>query len=660
MKSIKEITLDINKKNRVTLTAKQGDINSRFIIFNLTDDYKQVDLTGKMVRVYADKIDGTVIFNDLTIVDAGAGKCELELTTQMLCYAGELPMELLIMEGESKLSTIPFMLNVIASINKEEAIVSTNEFSALVNALGEVQNIDNKFTAVNAQLDDITQHSAGLMAQITLADDDGNTIVWETLKPLLDSKGAVATICIPSNVVGDSTHMNATQLKSLEEQGWEIASHTKSHCNLSQLSLSEAEVELKDSKIALESMGLKIDTIVYPSGAPGDDEHKELAKKYYKIGVLAGQGNNSSKVASTPIHAHYLPRVPITTYMSQGEDNLQYFKTIIDDAISNKKWIILMSHVNSATAEHMQLLSDVIDYANSVKIPFVTVRDGFERFKNIIEGGKYSIGNKTEPYFVYSPNMRLYNNLGEIKGIVNEGDNLYYTNPPSYFDTGKVYYSYISSGVAQANGLPQRYAGILKIEKFRDFALKTYIIDSPYYPNIYTCGSNASNDTWDKFKRVNQNYPRTTSQLDTLPTEGLSSGDMFFNETLGMPVWRNRTNNGWIRLSETVDEVLSFSSGFSSGTIASQIRKNNKVVSLIISIKNDNGNFANGILTKVATLPIAFKPKSSIVTNCTFSTLEYDYDSTGYLNINSLGEIQVNAKVDNMKYAHINITYIVD
>ena len=138
----KIIKLDINNKMYETITAKQGDTESRFLLFHLFDASLPFDLTEKSVRVYGIKPDGTKIFNDLVINDAKKGYCTLELTNQMLSVAGLVKLELVIYKGSKKLSSIPFVLNVISSLNSEDAIVSTNEFTALMNGLAALSEYD--------------------------------------------------------------------------------------------------------------------------------------------------------------------------------------------------------------------------------------------------------------------------------------------------------------------------------------------------------------------------------------------------------------------------------------------------------------------------------------------------------------------------------------
>ena len=139
----KVVNVNLHQPIYERLTAKQGDIASRYLLFHLLDGDKPFDLTGKSVRVYAIKPDKTEIFNDLTINDASKGYCTLELTSQCLASAGVVKMELYISESGKVLTSIPFELDVIACINTANGVASTNEFSALEVALGSLQDYYN-------------------------------------------------------------------------------------------------------------------------------------------------------------------------------------------------------------------------------------------------------------------------------------------------------------------------------------------------------------------------------------------------------------------------------------------------------------------------------------------------------------------------------------
>ena len=139
----KIIKFDINKNLYNTLIAKQGDTKSRFLLFNLLDGSKPFSLENRSVRVYAVKPDRTEVFNDLIITDAAKGYCILELTTQMLAVAGTVKLELMVIEEDKKLTSSIFYMDVKASINSEKAVVSTNEFGALLTALSSLNEYDN-------------------------------------------------------------------------------------------------------------------------------------------------------------------------------------------------------------------------------------------------------------------------------------------------------------------------------------------------------------------------------------------------------------------------------------------------------------------------------------------------------------------------------------
>lgn len=173
----KVINLDINDKLYDTITAKQGDLKSRFLKFILTDSYSgrgALDLEGINVRAYASRPDGKVSYLDLEINDAAKGECTLELTNQMLAIAGKVKMELLLYKGDAKYSSIPFVLNVIGSVNNDKAIESSNEFGALTRALDKVNSIDDKFDDLGSQLDTIISYEDAEDSTIELP-SDGNS-----------------------------------------------------------------------------------------------------------------------------------------------------------------------------------------------------------------------------------------------------------------------------------------------------------------------------------------------------------------------------------------------------------------------------------------------------------------------------------------------------
>lgn len=151
----KIIKLDINRRFYDKIVAKQDDTGSRFLLFQLLDGAVPFNLTDRSVRVYGVKPDGSVVFNDLTVTHSTTGFCLLELTNQMLAIAGTVKLELMITEGDKKLTSIPFEMEVIKKINSNAAVESSNEFGALLTALKEIDQWNREFADKSGKLEEL-------------------------------------------------------------------------------------------------------------------------------------------------------------------------------------------------------------------------------------------------------------------------------------------------------------------------------------------------------------------------------------------------------------------------------------------------------------------------------------------------------------------------
>lgn len=198
----KTIKFDLNKyKLYEKIKAKQGDTKSRFLLFQLLDGSIPFNLTNRSVRAYMVKPDGKEIFNDLIINNYSLGYCTLELTNQVLAVSGTVKIELMVTEEDKKLTSSVFELEVVKSINSEKSIVSTNEFTALLNGLASLSEYDNyknsvksmeinkadkakveeKFGEVYEQLEHIENKIVELKA-----DKTGQTDISEILKTCIE------------------------------------------------------------------------------------------------------------------------------------------------------------------------------------------------------------------------------------------------------------------------------------------------------------------------------------------------------------------------------------------------------------------------------------------------------------------------------------------
>lgn len=156
-------TIDFTRVSKIpkfNVSVKTGD-SKRTISLILLENNKIINLNDYTVTVAAKKSDGNDIFNDVSIVDAENGICEVEVTKQMSALDTDLPCEIVLYGADGTVaSSSNFVISKISSVRNEESIVSSSEFTALSKALTEVKNIDNRFKEVDSQIKDIEQQKA--------------------------------------------------------------------------------------------------------------------------------------------------------------------------------------------------------------------------------------------------------------------------------------------------------------------------------------------------------------------------------------------------------------------------------------------------------------------------------------------------------------------
>ena len=206
---------------------------------------------------------------------------------------------------------------------------------------------------------------------ITFVFDDGNTTDYTDMKPIFDKYKVPACCAVVTNEVGINLTLN--QLKEMENDGWEIMSHSKSHPILSELSEEEIIEEVRDSRIALETVGLHVDNFVYPSHAHSSTV-KNITRQFYRSARGGHQGLNIE-----PLNTSELSSV-IINY----ESSLEGCTTIIDKAIKEKRWLIFYLHATDIknAVDNPKIFMDVLlHYITSHKIKIVTTNQAL----NIVE-----------------------------------------------------------------------------------------------------------------------------------------------------------------------------------------------------------------------------------------------------------------------------------
>lgn len=241
-------------------------------------------------------------------------------------------------------------------------------------------------------------------AIVTFIDDDGYTDFLTKFKPIADSKGIKVTLGIVTDWVGTSGKLTVDQLHQLQNEGFEIASHSKTHVELKIQTISMIDAELKLSQDWLKANGFNgYKYFVYPFGNT-DVNVKNAVRKYYDYAF-----DNSLNYNTMPIDNFRVQRV------DADYATLSALQTSLDNAISDNGWLVLLSHtyrpdgdINSAATFSIAKMTQFIDYIQSKNVPIMTVSEALKYKGNIISAGEY-----TQDGFAVSKNgqSKVTNNI---------------------------------------------------------------------------------------------------------------------------------------------------------------------------------------------------------------------------------------------------------
>lgn len=344
----KIIKLDINNKMYETITAKQGDTESRFLLFHLFDASLPFDLTEKSVRVYGIKPDGTKIFNDLVINDVKKGYCTLKLTNQMLAIAGLVKLELVIYSGNKKLSSIPFMLNVISSLNSDDAVVSTNEFTSLMNGLAALSEYDI-YKSNAKQVPVIKEEVSNLSSQL---DNKAQQVDLEVEKKRIDS----FTKLKEGSTTGDAELIDArigADGKTYSNVGNGIRNQFKNINTVCPLFVNKSNLFDKDSSEIVNLMKSSNSDIIVPVGGVQAIIFKCNPSSTYNVSF---SGGNRYIVYHTSEYPSLDVVVNKTTYIRESSEilngNVRYEGDVVTGENDNYLVVYFANNVQYADTKN--------------------------------------------------------------------------------------------------------------------------------------------------------------------------------------------------------------------------------------------------------------------------------------------------------------------
>ncbi|HKQ56249.1 MAG TPA: polysaccharide deacetylase family protein [Candidatus Eisenbacteria bacterium] len=170
---------------------------------------------------------------------------------------------------------------------------------------------------------------------VTLTFDDGRASNVTTVLPVLESHHLTSTQFCATGLLGRQGHLSLDDLRAFSRAGHEIGGHSVSHRDLTTLSGTELERELRDSKQLLErELGITVSSFASPYGLY-DDRVLDVVRRHYgshrgvETGYNPKDGWDAYRVKVQSVHL---------------DTTIDEVREWLSTARRRKEWLILVYH----------------------------------------------------------------------------------------------------------------------------------------------------------------------------------------------------------------------------------------------------------------------------------------------------------------------------
>jgi peptidoglycan/xylan/chitin deacetylase (PgdA/CDA1 family) len=211
------------------------------------------------------------------------------------------------------------------------------------------------------------------MVSITL--DDGWPSQFTAARPALNARGIPATYFLVTEPLreGWAGYMTVSQVQTLKAEGNEIGAHTLTHRDLTTLSATEAEADLRDSQAWLKTQfGLQaVPSFASPYGAYNASVLTTVQQSYGSHRTVSGGQNfRDSNV------------MQLRAYDVHSGISVSTVRTWIDTAAADGSWLILTFHrfvsgtPTQSTEFNLGNFEAILDYTRTKNLQPVTIAQG--------------------------------------------------------------------------------------------------------------------------------------------------------------------------------------------------------------------------------------------------------------------------------------------
>jgi len=214
--------------------------------------------------------------------------------------------------------------------------------------------------------------------------DDCNISDYTYAYPLLKGKNMIATSYIISDQIDHNARLTTANIMELNNNGWAIANHTKSHPNMILLTEQEVYNEFNNCQIFLDGLGLSKSSkdITVPGGAASSTILAAVESWGLRTKVLGDTGYTNGYEVSFPYN--------INAFGIQNDETVDQVKTYIDLAISKGEVAVLQLHqlvehnADDRTKWLVSQFSEILDYVESLNLQTLTIDEYFRLYSGPI------------------------------------------------------------------------------------------------------------------------------------------------------------------------------------------------------------------------------------------------------------------------------------
>ncbi len=182
-----------------------------------------------------------------------------------------------------------------------------------------------------------------MSGRVSFSFDEAYRNVIDSCYPAMAAHGYPGTVNMVSDKIGVTNYLTSANLQTLSAAGWEIASHSKTHPDLTTKTFAEIETEMSASQTALRAIDASwAKGFTYPFGTY-DSNVLELATKYYDYATAA---NHSYVLFPYRQARNYTTGVIESGYtIRRGTSvDLAAAKVVVDLAVERNWWVIIFFH----------------------------------------------------------------------------------------------------------------------------------------------------------------------------------------------------------------------------------------------------------------------------------------------------------------------------